>query len=295
MSEDAWILFNAHPNRDRRILNKLLKIFGSPDKILGLSTTSLARIPGVTNQFAKDLLKQQETFNLKAEKELMSKRGVRFIPITHPGYPTNLKTIASPPPALYIKGEVLPEDRFALAVVGSRRNTPYGKKASREIVSKLSKSGLSIVSGLARGIDALAHRFALDSKGRTLAILGNGLATCYPPENENLLQEISTQGAVCTEYPMKTPPKRKNFPERNGLIAGMSLGVLVVEATIRSGSLITARAALEENRSIYAVPGNMFKYSHQGTNALIREGAQMVRSAEDILEDLSYILRGMMK
>ncbi len=295
MSEDAWILFNAHPARDRRQLNALLKAFGSPEKILGLSVSKLKSVPGVSTEFARTLLRQPQTFNLAAEKDLITQRGVHLLPISHPDYPANLKTIAEPPPLLYVTGNVIPEDRFAVAVVGSRKNTSYGRKVCFEIAGNLAKNGITVVSGLAYGIDSLAHQAALSADGRTIAVLGNGLALCYPPENEFIMREVARHGAVLSEYPMETPPLGKNFPERNGLIAGLAVGVLVVEASKRSGSLITARAALEENRSVYAVPGNIFKYAYQGTNALIRQGAQPVRSAEDILEDLSLVLRGMMK
>jgi len=292
---DAWIFFNSHPERDRRALNALIKAFGSPETILGLSVKDLTRVPRITPQFAKILLAQPENFDIKKEKELISRYQAHILPITHPQYPRLLKSIAAPPPLIYARGNLFPEDRFSLAVVGSRRNSGYGIKTCRKIVDKLAKSGITIVSGMARGIDTLAHEFALSSGGRTIAVLGNGLAFCYPPENKNLMHHILENGAIISEYAMNTSPLRKNFPERNGIIAGLSLGVLVVEAAERSGSLITARAALEENRCVYAVPGDIFKKTCEGTNELIRQGAHPVRSADDILEDLSYILTGMIK
>jgi DNA processing protein len=295
VSLDSWILFNAHPDRDRRLLNALLNAFGAPDSILGASIRNLSRIPGVSEKFAQTLLLQKERFPLQREKEMIDQHGIHLIPVTHPEYPLNLKTMAAPPPLLYTKGNLVPGDRFSIGVVGSRQNSSYGRRICEEIVGELAKKGITIVSGMARGVDSLAHLFAMKNAGRTFAVLGNGLSACYPPENKDLMEQIASQGAVISEYPMATRPEKKNFPERNGIIAGFSLGVLVVEANQRSGSLITAHAALEENRSVYAVPGNIFKKTCQGTNDLIRQGAQIVRSADDIIEDLSLVMQGMMR
>jgi DNA processing protein len=295
VSLDPWIIFNAHPEHNRRLLNAFLENFGTPDKILGASINQLMQIHGVSEKFARDLLLQKELFPLKREKEMISQHGIHLVPITDPEYPENLKTMAAPPPLLYVRGTLVPGDRFCIGVVGSRRNSSYGRRICEEIVGELAKKGITIASGMARGVDSLAHLFAIKSNGRTLAVLGNGLSSCYPPENKDLLEQIATQGAAISEYPMATKPERKNFPERNGIIAGLSLGVLVVEADQKSGSLITAHAALEENRSVYAVPGNIFKQTCRGTNDLIRQGAQLVRTAEDIIEDLSFIMHGMIK
>lgn len=292
---DTWILFNSHPQRERKLLNALLRAYESPERIFGLTSASLMKIPGITQSFANDLLNQPRAFPLESEKELMEKSGVRLICITHAEYPENLRLMAEPPPVLYMMGSLSPQDRFAVAVIGSRQHTSYGRDACRKIVSDLATKGITIVSGMARGIDTEAHVNALDAGGRTIAVLGNGLTICYPTENLELMKQIAKGGAVLSEYPMNTEPRRENFPERNGLIAGLSLGVLVVEASERSGSLITVRAALAENRSVYAVPGNIFRRTCEGTNALIRDGAQLVRSADDILEDLAPVLRGMMK
>lgn len=295
VSLDAWILFNAHPERNRRIFHNLLTAFDSPERILGLTLKELTQVQGVTTRFAELLLKQPETFDLEAEQEKIVKHGIRMIPFTHPDYPKNLKNISDPPLLLYLTGTLIPEDRFSIAVVGSRRNSTYGENCCRAIVNTLAKSGFTITSGMARGIDTLAHKCALRCKGRTIAVLGNGLDVCYPRENKELMKQIPLSGALLSEYPMTTPPREKNFPERNSVIAGLSLGVLVVEAAEKSGSLITARAGLEENRSVYAVPGNIFQKTCQGTNALLRQGAQLVRSGEDILEDLSFIIKGMIQ
>ena len=295
MSFDAWIIFNSTPERNRRILYALVKAFGTPERILGLSLRELTRVQGVTPHFAELLLNQPKVFDIQKEKDAIARYGVTLLPITHPDYPKNLKNISDPPPLLYMKGTLIAEDEFSIAVVGSRMNSPYGDTACRAIVEKLAKSGITITSGMARGIDTLAHTYALGCGARTIAVLGNGLDICYPLENAELMEQIAQKGAVLSEYPMSTPSQAKNFPERNALIAGLSLGVLVIEATEKSGGLITARAGLEENRAVYAVPGNIFRKTCQGTNALIRQGALLVRSGEDILEDLSLMLQGMIQ
>lgn len=295
MSLDAWIFLNATPERNRRILYALVKAFGTPERILGLSSHELTRVQGVTQHFAGLLLNQPKVFDIQKEKDSISRQGATLLPITHPDYPKNLKNISDPPPLLYMRGTLIPGDEFSIAVVGSRMNSSYGEKSCRAIVEKLAKSGITITSGMARGIDTLAHTYALGCGGRTIAVLGNGLDICYPLENAGLMEQIAQQGAVLSEYPMSTPAQAKNFPERNAVIAGLSLGVVVIEAAEKSGSLITARAGLEENRAVYAVPGNIFDTTCQGTNALIHQGAQLVRSGEDILEDLSLMLRGMIQ
>jgi len=294
VSEDAWILLNSHPDRNRRTLNTLLNIFHSPEKILGANEAELVRIPGVNRAFARTLLEMPGHFPLWEEKERMAETGARLITVRDPGYPSNLGSMASPPPLLYVIGDFIQEDRFSIAVIGSRRSTEYGRRICRRISGGLAENGITIVSGMARGIDTKAHESALRAGGRSIAVLGSGLSRCYPPENKTLMADLSQNGAVLSEYCMTMEPRKTNFPERNGIIAGLSLGVLIVEASRRSGSLITARAALEENRSVYAVPGDVFHENSEGTNALIRDGAQSVTCAGDILEDLKLVIRGMM-
>lgn len=295
MAKDSWIIFNAHPHRNRRLLNILLRTFGAPDVIMGLRCSDLVKAPEITGDFAKGLLSNAEAFDLAGEKELIERHGVHLISAHDGEFPENLRMMQEPPPLIYIKGEFIQEDRYAVAVIGSRRHSSYGRLACQKIARDLAAKGITIVSGMARGIDTIAHQAALETGGRTIAVLGNGLASCYPPENQQLMEQIFLHGAVVSEYPMKAVPLKDHFPERNSIIAGMSLGICVVEATEKSGSLTTVRSAAENNRSLYAVPGNIFRHTCQGTNALIRDGAQLVRSADDILEDLSLVLRGMMK
>ncbi len=196
---------------------------------------------------------------------------------------------------LYAKGDLVEEDRFSLAMVGSRRMSEYGRKIAADLSFELALAGLTIVSGMARGIDTVSHTGALKAGGRSIAVLGCGLNICYPAENKELMTALSRSGCVISEFPLGTPPVRENFPRRNRLISGLSLGVLVVEATARSGSLITAGSALEQGKEIFAVPGNITSSSARGTNGLIKLGAKPVQSAEDIIEELSPQIKGLLR
>jgi DNA processing protein len=195
---------------------------------------------------------------------------------------------------LYVKGNLEKCDRFAITIVGARHPTEYGRWAAKNFSEQLSKWGLTIVSGMASGIDSAAHKAAIASKGRTIAVLGNGLAKCYPATNKRLMDEISSNGAVISEFPMETPPNAYNFPIRNEILACLGLATFVVEANEMSGSLITARIAMEENRVVFALPGDINKDTSIGTNLLIRSGAIITTSPEDILEDLSHQLKSLL-
>ncbi|MBU3934057.1 MAG: DNA-processing protein DprA [Candidatus Omnitrophica bacterium] len=217
---------------------------------------------------------------------LSAKNKIRALHLTGEGYPTNLKYIYDPPPDLYIKGNIIPQDNIAIAIVGSRQASYYGLKNAQELAFELAAGGITIISGLARGVDSAAHRGALKAKGRTIAVLGSGLNMIYPVENKGLAEEISRNGAVISEFPQDTPPHRQNFPRRNRIISGLSLGVLVVEAAKRSGALITVGFALEQGREVFALPGKIDSFTSQGTHDLIKQGAKLVESAEDIIEEL---------
>jgi DNA processing protein len=199
------------------------------------------------------------------------------------------------PVVLYAKGQLKPQDKYAFALVGSRKPTPYGVSVAETISERLASMGFTIVSGMARGIDAAAHRGVLRSGGRTIAVLGSGLDVPYPPEHKGLMQKIASSGVVFSELLPGAPPDKENFPKRNRLISGLSLGVLVVEATAKSGSLITAGYALEQGREVFAVPGNITSVNAQGTNELIRKGAVLTRNAEDIVEELAPLLKGFIR
>ena len=219
------------------------------------------------------------------ELSLARQAGVRVVTREQPGYPKALREIHDPPVALYIRGS-MPSEEVAIAVVGSRHASRYGLQTAERLAYDLALRGATIVSGLARGIDGAAHRGALKAGGRTIAVLGNGLSLVYPPEHEQLSRQIIEQGALLSEYPMTMEPLAQNFPRRNRIISGLSLGVVVVEAAARSGALITAGCALEQGREVFAVPGPITTPTSQGTHHLLQDGAKLVTSVEDILEEL---------
>jgi DNA processing protein len=211
---------------------------------------------------------------------------MRTLSIKDEAYPTNLRYIYDPPLKLYVKGKIIPEDNIAIAIVGSRRATYYGLKNAEDLSFELAAVGITIISGLARGIDSAAHRGALKAKGRTIAVLGSGLNVVYPEENKALAEEISCSGAVVSEFPLDAPPHSQNFPRRNRIISGLALGIVVVEAAKRSGALITANFALEQGREVFALPGKIDSFTSQGAHNLIKQGAKLVESTEDIIEEL---------
>lgn len=212
---------------------------------------------------------------------------IRKISIDDNEYPKNLKNIYDPPRALYVNGALLAQDEMAVALVGSRRASHYGLETCEKLAYELAIRGVTVVSGMARGIDSAAHRGSLKAKGRTIAVLGSGHNDIYPPENEKLYEEISKSGAVVSEFENDMPPLPENFPQRNRIISGLSLGIVVVEAAKNSGALITANFAAEQGREVFAVPGKISSQTSSGTNELIKDGARLVQSADDILEELS--------
>lgn len=217
--------------------------------------------------------------------------GVKIVPFTDASYPNRLRLISDPPPFLYVKGELKPQDGNSLAVVGSRSASDYGLRVTRDLCQGLASLGFTIVSGMARGIDGAAHQASLEAGGRTVAVLGSGVDIAYPWEHERLYHQISQDGAVVSELPLGTSPLSYHFPARNRLISGLSLGVVVVEATEKSGSLITARLALEQDREVFAVPGEAGASRSRGTHRLIRQGAKLVENVEDVVEEIAPQLR----
>lgn len=215
---------------------------------------------------------------------------IRKIGISDREYPALLKNIHRAPPELFVNGEILPADANAVAIVGSRRSTVYGSQQCERLSYELALKGITVVSGMARGIDTAAHKGALKAGGRTIAVLGSGHGHIYPPENKKLYAEIAKSGAVISEFPHETPPMPFNFPARNRIISGLSRGVVVVEAARKSGALITANFALQEGREVFAMPGNISSSRSAGTNALIKEGAKLTESADDIMEELEGVL-----
>ena len=269
-------------------IRSLMDHFGSAVEIMNQPAYSLQKVPGIGSHLA-GAIRRWEELEYREEFRLIENLGVTIMTIFDPDYPANLREIYDPPVVLYLKGNLIPEDKPALAVVGSRRASHYGLQTAQKISHQLAARGFTVVSGLARGIDTRAHRGALQAGGRTIAVLGSGLGNIYPPENGGLAKEISGSGAVISEFPIRAIPDRQNFPLRNRVVSGLSLGVLVVEAAQRSGALITARLAMEQGRMVMAVPGRIDSFSARGTNSLIQDGAKMVGGIDDILEEFEYL------
>jgi DNA processing protein len=262
-------------------------MFGSLDKALKASINDLQRVPGIGHKLADDIVKSVREKRGEQELELARKLNVKIISCEDQGYPRNLKTIFDHPILIYVKGEIRPEDFLAIALVGSRRASYYGQRQAERLAIDLAQRGLCVVSGLARGIDTFAHNGALKFKGgRTLAVLGSGMNKLYPSENKKLARRIVESGAVISELPLNTPPDGRNFPVRNRIISGLSLGVVVVEAPRRSGALITADLALDQGREVFALPGKVDSPTSQGCHRLIKMGAKLVETANDIIEEL---------
>jgi len=268
---------------------KLIKHFGSVDRALGASVTELTAISGIGTKTANQIAQTRNNFDTAAELALADKLNVWIINIDDKRYPPLLKRIYDPPPVLYIKGTLTKADNLGIAIVGSRRCSLYGQEQSSRLGHLLSSAGFTICSGLARGIDTAAHQGALSARGRTIAVLGSGLANIFPPENKKLFELIAASGACVSELPLQYEPLAENFPPRNRIIAGLSLGTIVIEAQLRSGALITARMAMENNREVMAVPGKIDSPLSKGTHKLIKEGAKMIESIEDVIEGLGYI------
>ncbi|MBN1257754.1 MAG: DNA-processing protein DprA [Planctomycetes bacterium] len=274
------------PGIGPRTYLQLRNAFGSNDAILGASVEQLCEVDGVGKILAEKIARAHE-YDPRQELEAAARQQVQLIDQDNPAYPPALKTTFDPPILLYVKGSLRPSDAIALAIVGTRQPSRYGRAQAERFSALLARTGFTIVSGLARGIDSAAHRSALVAGGRTLAILGSGIGNIYPEENRDLAAEISQNGAVISEFPMQASPARENFPRRNRLIAGMTLGTLVVEGPTRSGSLITARLANELGREIFAIPGQIDHRNAEGCNALIAQGqAKLVTGLDDILEEL---------
>ena len=286
-----WVCLTMVPGVGPHTGRALIERFGSPGRVLGASISSLRDVAGVGAKLAEKIAQARRDHDPEAELELCRREGVAPIPRSGPDYPPPLEDIPDPPALIYRRGTYEPRDQIAIAIVGSRRCTPYGLRVAERLASSLARVGLTVVSGLARGIDAAAHRGALKAGGRTIAVLANGLSQIYPPEHEELAREIADAGAIVSESPMRQGPLAGLFPQRNRIISGLCLGVIVVEATPRSGSLSTAHHAMEQNREVFAVPGPVDSLASQGCHRLIRDGARLVETVDDVLEELGPLTR----
>mgnify|MGYP000216547194 CR=1 FL=1 len=285
-NERYWVGFNIVRGIGPARLRALLDYFGEIERAWHASPSELHNA-GLDRRSLEHLLSVRSVLDLDREMKRIAAAGARVLTWEHPDYPRLLREIQDPPPVLYVRGELKKEDEWAVAMVGTRRASVYGREVARRLASALAQNGITVVSGLARGIDVEAHQAALKAGGRTIAVLGCGVDRVYPPEHRRLAAEIVAHGALVSDYPIGTPPEGPNFPPRNRIISGLSLGVIVVEAGARSGALITAEYAAEQGREVFAVPGSILSESYAGTNALIRDGARIVLGVEDVLEELN--------
>lgn len=282
-----WLGFNYVSGIGPAKIQALLGYFNTLEKAWGATDEQLRQI-GFENRAIQSFNDVRQTFDLEEYYRKVMSSGVQVLTWESADYPELLREIPAAPPLIFVRGEFDPVDRWAVAVVGTRRLSAYGRQVTRDLVAGLARNGVTIVSGLARGIDAVAHRTALEEGGRTIAVMACGIDKVYPPEHRELAREmVSGRGAIITEFPFGSDPESAHFPARNRLISGLSLGVLVVEAGERSGALITSRFALEQNREVFAVPGNINSPVSIGTNRLIQQGGKLVTSVADILEELN--------
>jgi DNA processing protein len=281
-----WLALSLTPGVGGIFIKRLLDRFQTPEAVFQAPLEELLQIEGLGEKVAREIQKGPVDKKVEKELSLLGEVGGKIMTIKDESYPKRLKEIYDPPPLLYVRGELKEEDELAVAIVGSRKTTPYGRWITEKMGQELARHGITIVSGMARGIDSHAHWGALSGAGRTIAVLGSGVDVVYPPENRNLYKRIIDQGAVLSEFPMSSPPEGGHFPKRNRIISGLSIGVVVVQAGMESGSLITANYALEQGRDVFAVPGNVGSDSSRGTHQLIKDGAKLVESSEDILEEV---------
>lgn len=289
-SREAYIALNMLDQIGPVRTRKLIAALGSPEAVFEADASTISRIPGFGRELASSIVDGRMEVDPAAEEKKAAKLGIRLVTFLDDDYPVSLKEIHDPPLVLYVKGTLAKSDRHGLAVVGTRHASHYGNSVADRMSYGLAKAGFTIISGLARGIDTVAHQSALKAGGRTLAVLGGAIDKLYPAENAELAEKICGQGAVISEYAMGRPPDRQTFPYRNRIVAGMSLGIVVIEASEKSGAVITANTATEQGRHVYAVPGRIDSASSRGCHALIKQGAKLVETIDDIIDDLNLLL-----
>jgi len=287
----ASLCLSLTPGIGPRTYRCLVEALGSPAEALAAAPSVLRQIPGVGSKLASSIAGAAGTVDIRDELQRCHDHKIDVLSMGHTDYPTRLAEIPDSPTVLYCRGDLLPQDDLAIAIVGTRHATNYGLRQAERLSRGLALAGFTIVSGLARGIDAAAHRGALAAGGRTIAVLGSGVLNMYPPEHGELSLEIAAGGAVLSEYPTLQPPKSGAFPQRNRIVTGLSLAVIVVEAAERSGALISARHAMEQNRDVFAVPGQIDSRVSGGCHRLIRDGAVLVTSVDDVLEHLGPLAK----
>jgi len=290
MTEDTALLsLHLVPNLGPVRIRRLKEHFGSAGAVLSASLAELRRVQGISQEMAVSIRITAEASSAEREQTKLECAGGWLLTEENPLYPESLRQLHNAPVLLQVLGNILDSDRHAIGIVGSRQSTFYGSECAKRFSYRLASAGLTIISGLARGIDTAAHQGALAAKGRTIAVIGSGLGQLYPPENSILAERIAQHGAVISEFPYDYPPNPQTFPYRNRIVAGWSSDLLVVEAGAKSGALITANLALEQGRQVYAIPGPIDREASAGTNRLIQQGAKLVACAEDILDELQQL------
>ena len=281
-----WLAFSHVPGVGSVRIRRLLDAFGNLEHAWHADESALRRA-GMGPKTIESILRVRSELDLKLAYARLQKLGIRVLTLFSEDYPEPLKHIQGPPASLFVKGDIREHDRFAVAIVGTRQASHYGKALAEKIASELASMGLTIISGLARGIDGIAHQAALGIKGRTLAVLGSGIDQIYPSEHRRLASQICKNGAVISEYPPGTAPEGHHFPARNRIIAGLAMGVIVIEAAERSGALITANFAADQGKEVFALPGDTHRKTSRGTNRLIQDGAHPLLDAKDVIEVLN--------
>jgi DNA processing protein len=282
----AEVVLAMTPGLGPRLREALLERFGSVRAVLAASPSELREVAGIGPKLCANLLAARQTVQPQELLRQWRGRQVQVLAVWHPDYPATLRSIPDPPSLLFVRGALRPTDGLAIAIVGTRHATPYGVAQAQRLASGLARAGFTIVSGLARGIDAAAHQGALSAGGRTLAVLGSGVCCVYPPEHHTLAEQVVQHGALLSESPPEAPPVPGIFPARNRIITGLSLGVIVVEAADRSGALSSAQHAAEQGREVFAVPGRVDSRMSRGCHRLLRDGARLVETVDDVLDAL---------
>lgn len=281
----SWFILKSIPGIGNHLFKRLYDLFKSPESVLSASFEDLIRVDGISHHLATTIKKHKMTDTVKKDIDLIQKEKIKIVTMAEPDYPELLLQLVDPPPFLYVSGN-LDKCSHTISVVGSRNATGYGISTTKRLCRDLAALNHTVVSGMARGIDTAAHQGALQGNGKTIAVLGSGLGNVYPPENRNLFHRITENGAVISEFHVMAEPEAHHFPIRNRIISGMSYGTLVVEATKKSGSLITAKLAAEQGREVFAIPGSIQSFKSTGTHSLLKQGAKLVENVQDIIEEL---------
>lgn len=285
----AEILLALTPDVGPILRTRLIEHFGDALSVIGASESALQGVQGIGPKISRQIIHARHEVQIDAQLALVREHGLRIMLPGRADYPQMLREIPDPPGVLFVRGEIEPADAMAVAIVGTRRATHYGKQQAERLAGALARAGVTVVSGLARGIDAAAHRGALNAGGRTIAVLASGVLNVFPPEHDKLAIEVAAHGAVVSEAAPTMPPLAGMFPQRNRIISGLSMGVIVVEAADRSGALITARHAMEQGREVFAVPGPIDSPASSGPHRLLRDGAKLVTCVDDVLEELGHL------